>query len=222
MITRLVGWLSSTSSRRGKSGAIMLTIEPGTEIGMRSHPTLQTERLVLREFELEDAPDVRRLAGEPEIARMTLLIPHPYEEGMAEAWISSQRPAYEAGEHVNFAVTLRGEGTLVGSITLGLNPRDDNGELGYWIGVPYWGRGYCTEAAREVVRYGFEDLGLHRIHASHFGSNPASGRVMQKIGMSYEGTRREHYKKWGEYEDRVDYGLLAGEYLDATSLPRRK
>ena len=188
---------------------------------MRSHPTLQTERLILREFALEDAPDVRRLAGEPEIARTTLLIPHPYEDGMAEAWISSQRPAYEAGEHVNFAVTLRGEGTLVGSITLGLNPRDDNGELGYWIGVPYWGRGYCTEAAREVVRYGFEDLGLHRIHASHFGSNPASGRVMQKIGMSYEGTRREHYKKWGEHEDRVDYGLLASEYLDAIARQRQ-
>jgi len=186
---------------------------------MKPYPTLQTERLVLRAFTREDALDVQRLAGAREIARMTLLIPHPYADGAAEEWISTHRPAYEVGEHVTFAVVLREEGTLVGSITLGLNPRDDNAELGYWIGVPYWGRGYCTEAAREMVRYGFEELGLHRIHASHFGSNPASGRVMQKVGMRYEGTGREHYRKWGDYEDRVDYGLLASEY---STIPRRR
>jgi hypothetical protein len=79
----------------------------------------------------------------------------------------------------------------------------------YWIGKPYWGLGYATEAAEEVVRYGFEDLALHRIQAKHFGSNPASGKVMRKVGMSQEGVRPEHYKKWETYEDRVDYGLLA-------------
>jgi hypothetical protein len=66
-----------------------------------------------------------------------------------------------------------------------------------------------------MVRYGFEILGLHRLHSNHFGSSPASGRVMQKIGMIREGTRRDHYKKWGEYEDRVEYGLLAGEWRAA-------
>jgi ribosomal-protein-alanine N-acetyltransferase len=67
----------------------------------------------------------------------------------------------------------------------------------YWIGVPYWGKGYATEAAREAVRYAFEDLGLHRLYAAHFGSNPASGKVMRKIRMSYEGTLRGHHKMWG-------------------------
>lgn len=179
---------------------------------MRPYPTLQTERLVLREFTLQDAPDVQRLAGAFEIARMTTLIPHPYEDGMAEEWIATHRLAYEAGEHVIFAVVSREEGTLLFSIGLSLNARDNNGELGYWIGVPYWGKGYSTEAAQEMVRYGFEDLGLHRIHANHFGANPASGRVMQKVGMRYEGTRREHYEKWGEYEDCMEYGLLASEW----------
>ena len=146
---------------------------------------------------------------------MTLLIPHPYEDGMAEEWIASLRPSYEAGEHVTFAVVLREGDELVGSIGMNLNARDNNGELGYWIGVPYWGLGYCTEAASEMVRYGFEVLGLHRIHSNHFGSNPASGRVMQKIGMIRERTRRHHYRKWGEYEDRVEYGLLAGEWRSA-------
>jgi ribosomal-protein-alanine N-acetyltransferase len=186
-----------------------------TNAEVRSHPRLETRRLVLREFTREDAPEVRQLAGAREIARMTLLIPYPYEDGMAEEWIASLRPSYEAGEHVTFAVVLREGGELVGSIGMNLNARDNNGELGYWIGVPYWGCGYCTEGASEIVRYGFEVLGLHRIHSNHFGSNPASGRVMQKVGMVREGTRREHYRKWGEYENRVEYGLLVGEWRAA-------
>jgi RimJ/RimL family protein N-acetyltransferase len=197
----------------------MMRSDPRTDAGVRAHPRLQTRRLVLREFAREAASEVRRLAGVREIARMTLLIPYPYEEGMAEEWIASLRPSYEAGEHVTFALVLRDGGELVGSIGMNLNARDNNGELGFWIGVPYWGRGYCTEAASEVVRYGFEVLGLHRIHPNHFGSNPASGRVMQKVGMVREGTRREHYKKWGEYEDRVEYGLLAGEWWASRGQP---
>jgi ribosomal-protein-alanine N-acetyltransferase len=68
------------------------------------------------------------------------------------------------------------------------------------------------ERPEAVVRHGFEDLGLHRIHANHFGSNPASGKVLRKVGMSQEGVRPEHYKKWETYEDRVDYGLLARDW----------
>jgi RimJ/RimL family protein N-acetyltransferase len=179
---------------------------------MEPYPDLQTARLVLREFALEDAPHVQRLVGEWEVAHTLLIVPHPYEDRMAQEWIATHRPAYEAGERVTWAVTLREEGALVGSITLHLHPPHDNAELGYWIGKPYWGLGYATEAAKEVVRYGFEDLDLHRIHASHFGSNPASGKVMRKVGMSPEGVRPEHYKKWETYEDRVDYGLLARDW----------
>jgi RimJ/RimL family protein N-acetyltransferase len=179
---------------------------------MESYPELQTDRLILREFALVDAPEVQRLVGEWEVTRTLLIVPHPYEEGMAREWIATHRPAYEAGERVTWAVTLRKEGALLGSITLHLQPLHDNAELGYWIGKPYWGCGYATEAAQEVVRYGFEDLGLHRIHANHFGSNPASGEVMRKVGMSPEGVRPEHYKKWETYEDRVDYGLLARDW----------
>jgi [ribosomal protein S5]-alanine N-acetyltransferase len=179
---------------------------------MEPYPKLQTDRLILREFALEDAPNVHRLVGEWEVAHTLLRVPHPYEDGMAQEWIATHRPAYEAGERVSWAVALRDEGALVGSITLHLHPLHDNAELGYWIGKPYWGCGYATEAVEEVVRYGFEDLGLHRIHANHLGSNPASGKVMRKVGMSPEGVRPEHYKKWETYEDRVDYGLLARDW----------
>jgi ribosomal-protein-alanine N-acetyltransferase len=193
----------------------MLTSEPRTDAGVKRYPTLKTQRLTLRGFTLKDAPDVKRLAGEWEVARTLLSVPHPYEDRVAEEWISGHRSAFERGEGVNFAIDLREREKLCGSIGLIINSHDANAELGYWIGVPYWGQGYATEAAREVVRYGFEQLWLHRIYAAHFGNNPASGRVLRKIGMTYEGTRREHHRKWGEYEDRVEYGLLVSEWQAA-------
>ena len=88
-----------------------------------------------------------------------------------------------------------------------------HGELGYWLGVPFWNQGYCTEAALAVVQYGFEVLRLHRIYASHMIRNPASGRIMQKIGMTYEGCQRQHVQKWGVFEDLATYGILQSEYV---------
>ena len=174
-------------------------------------PVLETQRLILRPFTLEDAPIVQRLAGAYEVAATTLNMPHPYQDGMAQQWISSQRAKHEKGEVVDFAIVIREGRLLCGAIGLGIDKRNNNAELGYWIGVPYWGQGYCTEAAKEVLSYGFKSLNLHRIHAAHLNCNPASGRVMQKIGMSYEGCSREHFCKWGQFHDDLRYGILASE-----------
>lgn len=131
---------------------------------------------------------------------------------MAEAWIGTHQERLEKGESALFAITLREGGLLVGSIGLELRPEHQRGEVGFWVGKPYWNQGYCTEAAREVLRYGFISLRLRRIYAFHFGRNPASGRVMQKIGMTYEGTLRQHFIKWGVCEDLVCYGILREEF----------
>jgi RimJ/RimL family protein N-acetyltransferase len=176
----------------------------------RPFPQLETDRLLLRELRLEDAPTVQRLAGDERIARTTF-VPHPYEDGMAEEWIRSQARDYRDGKLVNFGVIQMAEGGLVGSIGLVLQARHRRAELGYWIGVPYWGRGYCTEAARAVVRWAFRELDLHRITAPHFRSNPASGRVLEKIGMRREGHLREHYLRDGRFEDSVVWGILRSE-----------
>ena len=85
-------------------------------------------------------------------------------------------------------------------------------ELGYWIGVPYWGKGYATEAAKAVVRYGFEQIKLNRIFAHHFKPNPASGKVLRKIGMKYEGCMRQHVRKWDEFVDLELYAILREEW----------
>ena len=178
----------------------------------KKRPTLETERLVLRPFELSDAPRVKLLAGDRDIAAMTLNVPHPYEDGMAEKWIGAHQERFDKGEEVVLAVTLRESGELIGAIGLILKRDHDKAELGYWIGKPYWGRGFCTEAARAVLRYAFTELGLNRVHAYHFHHNPASGRVLQKIGMTHEGLLRQHVKKWGQFIDNELYSILRSEF----------
>jgi RimJ/RimL family protein N-acetyltransferase len=175
-------------------------------------PTLTTARLTLRPFTLADAPDVARHVSMREIAEMTLHIPHPYPEDGAAAWIGERAASYAEGKTVNFAVALRDDGTLVGSIGLVLEPDHHRAEIGYWIGKPYWGRGYATEAGQAVLGFGFETLGLNKIHAAHFTKNPSSGRVLEKLGMTYEGCLREHDYKWGVYEDIKVYAVLAREW----------
>jgi RimJ/RimL family protein N-acetyltransferase len=152
------------------------------------------------------------LAGEWEIAVTTANIPHPYEEGMAEAWISTHADAFEKETGVTFAVVLQSEGLLIGAIGLVISKSHQLAELGYWIGKPYWKRGFCTEAAREVLRYGFEDLNLNRIQARHMTKNPASRRVMEKIGMTREGVLRQSLHRFGSFEDTALYSILREEY----------
>jgi RimJ/RimL family protein N-acetyltransferase len=179
---------------------------------MTLQPTLATDRLILRPFTLADAPNVRRLAGEWAIADTTANIPHPYEDGMAESWISSHAEHFEQGTAVVFAITLRATRELVGAISLfSIRPAFGRGEMGYWIGVPYWNQGYCTEAAQALIRHAFDDLGMHRVFAEHMVRNPGSGRVMQKAGLTYEGTLRQHVKKWDQYEDLAVYGILRSD-----------
>jgi [ribosomal protein S5]-alanine N-acetyltransferase len=181
-------------------------------------PTLTTERLALRPFALSDAPTVQKLAGARDVAMMTTTIPHPYEDGIAEAWIETHQDAFDQGEEVVFAVTRSCDGLLIGAIGISINKLHQLGEMGYWIGKPYWGQGYCTEAARAVVRYAFDVLHLNRVQARHMTKNPASGRVMQKAGMRYEGTLRQSLHRWDAFEDAAVYAILRSECMEEASL----
>lgn len=178
-------------------------------------PALQTERLTLRAFTLADAPRVRELAGAREVAEMTALIPHPYPEGAAEAWIGSHAERLSKGEVYSFAITLTATGALLGAIGLHVEQAHRRAELGYWIGVPYWGKGYATEAGRRVVAFGFETLELNRIYARYFAKNPASRRVQEKIGLRYEGMMKQAEYKWGEFLDIGLSGLTRDAYHNA-------
>ena len=175
---------------------------------MKNRPQIKTERLLLRPFELSDAPKVREMAGEKAIADTTLNIPYPYEKGMAEEWISTHQPKFETGELANFAVVLKATHELVGAIGLTINKKFKRAELGYWIGRQYWNNGYCTEAGHAIIKYGFDNLDLHKIIATYLTRNPASGKVMEKLGMTKEGIFKEHVIKWEKFEDLISYGIF--------------
>jgi [ribosomal protein S5]-alanine N-acetyltransferase len=163
---------------------------------------LKTGRLILRPFAAGDAPEVQRLAGAREVALNTLNIPHPYPEGAAEAWIAKQ------GTTPEIVFAIEHDQQLIGAVGLVIERMHDRAELGYWIGVPFWGNGFATEAAKAIVRYGFEEQSLNRIVAQVFSRNVPSVRVLEKIGMTREGRMPQHFKKWGEYVDLECYGLL--------------
>jgi RimJ/RimL family protein N-acetyltransferase len=179
---------------------------------MSDLPTIQTGRLKIRPFTLDDVATVSRLAGERDIASTTILIPHPYAQVDAENWIKTHEAAFAAAHSMDLAVCDRAAGQVLGAIGLVFQPQHDRAELGYWIGKPYWGRGYATEAGSAVLAYAFTTLRYHRVGAYHFTRNPASGRVLQKIGMRHEGVWRGHMKKWGVYEDCEVYGILRAEW----------
>jgi len=171
------------------------------------------DRLLLRPFKKADAKDVHKMAGDIAIARTTLDIPHPYENGMAEKWIAGHDKAREAGDELNWAVCLKCDFSLIGAVgLLNINKRHKNGELGYWIGKDYWNNGYCTEAASGVLKYSFEVIELEKVFSRHFASNPSSGRVLAKIKMRNEGTLRKHAERFGKFEDLKCFGILRSEW----------
>lgn len=175
-------------------------------------PILETERLILRPFTLADAGDVQTLAGDRDIAATTLRIPHPYEDGMAEEWIGTHVEIWRQDGGASFAITLREPRVLAGGIVVRTEREHERGEIGYWIGKPYWNRGYATEAVREMLRFAFEDLRLNRVQATFLPKNPASGKILIKSGFTREGCLRQYVKKWGRFEDLEMYSILAAEY----------
>ena len=181
---------------------------------MSGIPTLETKRLVLRPFGPGDAAEVQRLVGDRAIADTTLNIPHPYLSGMAEEWISKHPGAFTEGKGVFFAIARKADGALLGAISLTNMIAGHQAELGYWIGRPFWNQRICTEAGQAVLRYAFTELGLVRVHARHLKRNPASGRVMQKLGMRHEGLRRQHVRKWDRLEDEELYGILKEQWME--------
>ena len=173
--------------------------------------SLVTDRLLLRRLELEDADRVEELASDYELAKTTLTVPHPYPAGSAEDFIRSMWAAGDKGLVV-FAIVEKESGSLIGIINIKQTLAYKRGELGYWVGRPYWGKGYGTEAARMVVAYGFEELGLNKVFAGAFADNPGSWRIMEKVGMKHEGTWRQHAMRDGRFVDLAYYGVLREEY----------
>lgn len=174
--------------------------------------TINTARLLLRAFTASDAERVAELAGAFEIADTTISIPHPYPVELAVDWIAKHEQETHRGRAMTLAVTEPASG-IVGCVELrDIDPEHAQAELGFWIGKPFWGLGYATEACAALLRFGYESLHVNRVYAHHMVRNPASGRVLAKLGMYNEGLLRQRVRKWGRFEDVMVYAVLRDDY----------
>lgn len=173
---------------------------------MKKFPIIETERLILSKLEDKDIPFIVEYLQHRIYSDLTSNIPYPYTESDARFWLRMSKDAFENNTGYTFGIRNK-EGHIIGAI--GLHDReDDKAELGYWLGIPYWNKGYVTEAAKAIVDFGFNELGFHKIFATHFIHNPASGRIMEKIGMEQEAVLIQEIKKDGEYFDLVRYSIF--------------
>ncbi|MGB3022087.1 MAG: GNAT family N-acetyltransferase [Methyloceanibacter sp.] len=143
--------------------------------------SIRTERLLLRAPVSADAARISLLAGDYEVASMTGTIPHPYSAEMAADWINSH---HDGEEGVAYAIDLGGD--LIGCVGYRAY-NSTHAEMGYWLGKPYWGMGYATEAARALILHAFEKEGFDYLTSGHFRENPASARVIAKLGFEPSG-----------------------------------
>jgi ribosomal-protein-alanine N-acetyltransferase len=201
-----------------------------------SQPILKTKRLRLRAFTFADAKRIQVLAGHADVAAMTASLPHPYPDGAAESWIANHAKNFAHQSAAVFAIEIADASDrvasadshnatdvvtaatdlaqrLIGCISLTeISHADSRAELGYWIGIDDWNKGYCSEAAAQILQFGFEVLNLNKITSRHLKINPSSGRVMVKSGMRHEGTLRQEFRKNGRFHDLEVYGILKQEF----------
>jgi RimJ/RimL family protein N-acetyltransferase len=170
--------------------------------------TIETERLLLRLFNPADAEKVAAICNNYNIYKCTLSLPYPYTADYAHSWIEKNIEKFDSEEAYNFAVTDKQSGELYGFVGVSHSFEHQNGEMGYWLGEAYWGKGFAAEAACAVIKFAFEEKNYHRVFARRFASNISSGKVMEKAGMSYEGTQRDQVCKLGVFEDVVFCGII--------------
>jgi RimJ/RimL family protein N-acetyltransferase len=173
---------------------------------------LRSKRLVLRGFVEADIPKLASLLEDPALARPSLWIPYECDELKIAEWVTARQDAQEDGRESTFAVFKKQGSKLVGATGLKLEMTHKRAEIFIWIARPYRSQGYATEAARSLVRYGFEKLGLNRIYGVVASDDPGSGLVLKKLGMRKEGTLRKHVRLGDEWADASVYGILLKEF----------
>ena len=183
---------------------------------MSSHlPTaLPTERLLLRPFRLEDEDDLFAYTHDPEVARTSSWDAHR-TLGEARAFLERTLRGYERGERSIWAMEHLADGRMIGTIGLyEVTAQHSRAVLAYALARPAWNCGFTTEAARRVINYGFENLNLNRIEGFCLPQNGASRRVMDKVGMSFEGILRERMWLKGAFRDLAFYSILKAEWTE--------
>ncbi len=171
---------------------------------------LKGERVKLRRLRRSDASSMARHAHDKAISRYTTL-PYPYRLEGAYEFIKLSQAHFRKKEAYELGIVV--DGNVVGTMSLfNIDRKNGKAEMGYWIGREFWGRGLVTEAARLIMRFGFEEVGLERIFALVMHPNRASSKVLERLGFSYEGRLRKDALQNGRRMDHLVYGMLAEEF----------
>ncbi len=174
---------------------------------------LRTKRLLLREIEAQDFEAVHAYGSDPEVCRYTTFGPNTEEETRNFTKRCRTEREEDPRRVYSLAIVLRERGELIGGCGFRITaPEHRKAAIGYVVGRPWWGRGCATEAARALLRLGFETLMLHRISAICDVRNPASARVMEKIGMQREGIIRDNMWRQGEWITDLQYAILEDKW----------
>ena len=173
-----------------------------------SMPNLRTERLLLRKLNMHDAQDVYDYSSDPLVAKHVLWDAHR-NVAESKSYIRYMMRKYRLGEPSSWGMEYLEENRIIGTIGfMWIQEENASAEVGYSLGRAYWNQGLMTEALRAVIKFGFEEMNLNRIEAQHETTNPASGRVMRKVGMRHEGTLRSRLYNKGRYVDVELYAIL--------------
>lgn len=180
---------------------------------------LETERLILRRFTMVDLEQIYyNCWSDPEIWKWTSYKPMNCLEdviNIAEMFTDKWLGAYDRPNRYSWAIQFKATGEVIGRL-FGMHPDDSVSqiELAYELGQKWWNQGLMTEAVKAAIDFFFNEVGFNRIHANHASANPASGRVMQKCNMIYEGTRRQALKCNNGIFDEVWYAILAEDFYN--------
>jgi RimJ/RimL family protein N-acetyltransferase len=178
---------------------------------------LETKRLILRPLNIEDEETIYQYVKDYDIARWTINIPHPYPRDGAISFIRQARELMDEGLCYELAILLKFNQEIVGVVSfVKVDITHRNAELGFWVGKPHWNKGIATEAASRILEFGFGDLDLERIFSKCFYDNLPSQRVMEKIGMEYEGKFRHEVFKENRFIDMTYYSLLKEDWKKGT------
>ncbi len=184
------------------------------ELVFKGTPQLETDRLILRKLASGDERDIFEYASNNEVTRYMSWDTHRTIED-SRGFIQFTLGRYERDEAGDWGILWRENGKLIGTVGFAwCDMKNRRAEIGYVLARSYWGQGIMPEAVRRIIRFAFEEMGLNRIECCHFLPNEKSGRVMQKVGMSFEGIARERIFAKGRFWDVKQYAILKADFKD--------
>ncbi|MFI5151670.1 MAG: GNAT family N-acetyltransferase [Bacteroidia bacterium] len=192
-----------------------MKLKPDDDESMETFPELHTSRLILRKIQAEDIPSLLKYCNDKIISDQIKNIPYPYQEADAIFRMNFILQGFKNRERFVFVISRKDNPELIGEIGLHLDKVNENAQFGYWIAAPFRGQKIAAEAVSALLKFGFEELKLHKIYATHYPDNLASAKVLLNNNLIKEAEMKDHYKVGNEFRTVIQYRLTNAEYRES-------